>query len=577
MMNLEKQPPPPGQRWARVLSALLAFGFAGAVPLTAADNPKLKKPGKSAIAEVVAQGAAVDKDKGPGKKNKPKPEAEPGKELFAREDVLHIKIELTKTAMDQLRREGREYVRGTVTEGTNVYKDVAIHLKGAAGSYRPVDDGKPAFTLNFNKFTPEQAFYGLRKIHLNNSVQDPSYMTEYLCGELFRKSGVPATRVAYAMVELNDRKLGLLVLKEGFAKEFLGLYFKKTNGNLYDGGFLREISEPLVKESGSGPDDHSDLKALFSAAQERDLDKRWDRLQTQLDLKRFVSFMVMENMTWDWDGYVMHHNNYRVYHDEDTGKFVFFPHGMDQMFWEPDGPMAGNLEGIVALSVMRTAQGRRLYRQRYSEMFTNVFKVADLTNRINHLEARITPALSNYNAQAARELHDRARELREKVAGRAASIARQLDTPPPATLKFTNGISAVTKWRRQDEENTAQMEQSQPPEGKRLLTIQASKATVASWRARITLPRGRYRFEGMAKAAGIQAVKDEKGEGAGLRISGTEEPRRNRLTGDKDWTWLVFPIVVEASFEELELVCELRATAGKVSFDLDTLRLVEEK
>ena len=39
-------------------------------------------------------------------------------------------------------------------------------------------------------------------------------------------------------------------------------------------------------------------------------------------------------MTWDWDGYVMNRNNYRVYHDLDTGKMVFFPHGMDQMFWE---------------------------------------------------------------------------------------------------------------------------------------------------------------------------------------------------------------------------------------------------
>ena len=85
---------------------------------------------------------------------------------------------MAQTNFNKLRRNPRDYVRATIREGDQVYEEVGIHLKGAAGSFRPVDGDKPAFTLNFDKFVDRQKFHGLDKLSLNNSVQDPSYMTE---------------------------------------------------------------------------------------------------------------------------------------------------------------------------------------------------------------------------------------------------------------------------------------------------------------------------------------------------------------------------------------------------------------
>ncbi len=161
-----------------------------------------------------------------------------GADFFESGRVPQIRIEIVKTNMESLRRDARKYVPATVRDGETVYTNVAIHLKGAAGSFRSVDD-RPALTLNFDKFIPGQNFEGLDKLHLNNSVQDPSYMTELICGELFLAAGVPAARASHARVELNGRDLGLYVVKEGFDKKFLKRHFKDVNGNLYDGGFLR--------------------------------------------------------------------------------------------------------------------------------------------------------------------------------------------------------------------------------------------------------------------------------------------------------------------------------------------------
>ena len=56
-----------------------------------------------------------------------------------------------------------------------------------------------------------RTFHGLRKFHLNNAVQDGSFLHELISGEIFRAGVVAATRVAHARVWLNDRELGLYV------------------------------------------------------------------------------------------------------------------------------------------------------------------------------------------------------------------------------------------------------------------------------------------------------------------------------------------------------------------------------
>ena len=202
----------------------------------------------------------------------------PGEAFFADPAVHIFKLQVNQEGLNSLRQNPREFVPATVQAGQVTYTNVAIHLKGTLGSFRNLNE-KPAFTLNFSKFSPGQKFHGLRSIHLNNSVQDGTRMCEYLSGELFRAAGVPATRVSFAQVELNGRKLGLYVLKEGFSKDFLSIYFQRTRGNLYDNDPGKEITARLEKDSGDGPDDWSDLKRLSAATRESDPDKLWGPIE----------------------------------------------------------------------------------------------------------------------------------------------------------------------------------------------------------------------------------------------------------------------------------------------------------
>ena len=62
-------------------------------------------------------------------------------------------------------------------------------------------------------------------------------MSENLGNAIFRDAGVPATRVTYAHVWLNDREMGVMVFKESFDVLFLKRFFDDHHGTLYEGAY----------------------------------------------------------------------------------------------------------------------------------------------------------------------------------------------------------------------------------------------------------------------------------------------------------------------------------------------------
>ena len=321
------------------------------------------------------------------------------------------------------------------------------------------------------------------------------------------------------------------------------------------------------------------MKALVLAANEPDPILRLQRLEKTLDVERFLSFMAMEIMTFHWDGYCLKRNNYRVYHDLDTGKIVFFPHGMDQMFWEPNFSIQPQMEGLVARAIMTTSEGRRRYKERVATLLTNVFRVDALTNRINQVRARIRPELAAINPNAARDHDGQVQRIRDLIIQRAAGIEKQLSLPEPKPLLFDGaGMASLSGWRVQNELSNAQLDKSTDAEKKQTLHIHAGSdgRCTASWRTRVLLESGRYLFQAQVRTAGMVPLKDEKGEGAGVRISGSKEARPNRAVNETTWKKVEYEFPVPPGTDEVELVCELRAAKGDAWFDLDSLKLIRK-
>jgi spore coat protein CotH len=357
-----------------------------------------------------------------------KPLLEERKSFFAKGKIPQLNIQIAKEDMESLRREPKKYVKVQIKEDGDKYDytDAALHLKGAAGSFRSIDE-KPGLSLNMNKFEEDQSFHGVDKFHLNNSVQDPTYISELLVGEMYRAAGVPASRGTHAIVTLNEKMRGLYFLKEGYDRTFLKTSFGSKNGNFYDGGFLRDLDQPLELNSTKGDvKDQKELKALVEAAREGDQAKRFEKLEKLLDLDRFISYLALQVATWDWDGYPMNRNNYRIYHDPNKDKVIFIPSGMDQMWGDPNGPILPGFQGFVARGLVETKEGRKRYFARMGSILSDVYKVPDLLKRLDELEAHVQPALKSVDRGAGNDYKNQVNRLRGAIPQRAKSLAEQL-------------------------------------------------------------------------------------------------------------------------------------------------------
>jgi spore coat protein H len=345
--------------------------------------------------------------------------------LFTNGVVHMLRIQIPPEGMRSLRQTPRTYVKAILQEGSSRITNVMVRLKGAAGSFRGVDD-KPGLTLNLGE--ADRDFHGLRKFHLNNSVQDHTYLSEWVCSGLFNAAGVPAARVAHAVVELNGRRLGLYALLESINSDFLARHFQKHHGNVYSLRANADIDQGLEHMGGREATTGHDLEALATVARLTDAERLRTQLPQVLDVDRFLSFMALEVLLDHWDGYTFNVKNYEVYHDLDTGRMVFMPHDMDQVLRNVGAPIMPRTRSLVSSAVLRNPTTRLAYRTRFTELATSLFVAPLLGRRIDQQAALLQAGLRDYDSRLALQVVSQAVSLKSRINSRARFLATQMKT-----------------------------------------------------------------------------------------------------------------------------------------------------
>jgi len=485
---------------------------------------------------------------------------EASQEFFNDRKVRLFQFEISQPGLASLRRMPRNYVGGTVREGNRVLTNVAIHLKGM-GSFRTVDE-KASFVVKFDEFTKDQEYSGFAKLMFNNAVQDPTCLAEWLATGLFRDAGLPAARVTHARVQLNGRDLGLYVVIEAMNKRFLKQHFSSAKGNLYE-AYLQDIDLPLEQDGGEVTD-QSDVRALLKACSIPDPAARFKSVSKVLDVDKFMSFAAMEILVGHWDGYTIHTNNFRLYHDPGSDKMVFITHGLDWAFRRPNISIQPPLKSLVGRAVFQTDEGRKLFRERIGTLYTNVFRVPVITNRMEQALAKLRSA--GLTPAEFAKVERTAASIRERIQLRGIRVAEQLAGMELPETKFdADGSARLAGWRDESDRGEPQMDQPDL-DGRHTLHIRAEGGrSRGSWRTQVYLTRGRYRFEGMACSEGMT------GGSAGLRISGGQ--RNMGIGGTSPWRLLSHDFEVTDAGVDVEFVCDFYGMAGEVWFDADSFRV----
>lgn len=506
-----------------------------------------------------------------------KDHAEASQKFFRSGSIPRLVIELDPEACQDLRENARAYTTGRLRENeSTVHEEVSFKLKGAAGSFRDFDD-LPSFTVRMDRLKEDQRFHGLSKFHLNKSPQDPTYLHEFLGSEIFQDAGILAPRVTHARVWVNDRDMGLYVVKEGFDRTLLKRGFENSGGNLYDGGFCQDVVAELERDEGKGPNDRADLIELSEICAEPDLVLRWSRIPEVVDVEAFITFMAVEQMLGHWDGYCFNSNNYRLYFDPVTRKAHFLPHGMDQLFQDPESSILDAPHSLVAAAIMKNPAWRAAYRKRVGELLP-LFNADKLKKRVEQVAKRLKPALEEYDEDAAAGYEEIVNDLKNRLNARERSLKDQKGQPDPKPLVFKLGRSErLLKWRAHSECEDAGLTEDRD-NGVDLLKIAAGKSglCVASWRRGVLLTRGTYRFHAVFRVKDVAPLKDDagaRGSGAGLRL-GTGALEKSYV-GSGDFQAVDFEFEVTEEAADVELVIELRASRGLLAVKADSLSLTK--
>ena len=497
---------------------------------------------------------------------------DPARAFFARGAVVDVAIALDPADRQRLRDRPREYVEATlrVDGDRQAWAGVGVKLKGAAGSFREVDD-RPGFTVNLGKFGGEARLYGLKRFHLNNGRQDESRMSEWVGHEVFAAAGYPAPRVAHARVWLDGEDLGLYVLREGYDKQFLLRVFGHLDGSLYDGGFCKDVDQDLEKDAGGGPDDLSDLAALRDACAGAG-DESARRLRAALDVERFVDFMAIEAMLGHWDGYCQNRNNFRLWIGRDAASTCFLPHGMDQLYGDADASVLAYPSAIVAKAVQQHPEWRERYRARLKALLPR-FKPGPLVAKLRARAAKLKKAMRSLDGDVVRA-HERAvRDLTNRIEARYRHLQKEVRAPDPEPLAFRRGRPVRLKtWRAAGETDHVSLKKRSFG-GTPALYVEVTEPGDAerrgAYRTTVLLARGRYRLTAQARSKGVRPVGGGA-RGAQLKVG---DARSSALAKDQGWTELRCDFEVEDIQDNVELRLELRAGAGEVWFRSRSLQL----
>jgi hypothetical protein len=347
--------------------------------------------------------------------------------------------------------------------------EAQIRLKGS-GSFRPLGQ-KAAFKIKFGKNAP---FLGLRKMTLNNMVQDVSMVHETLAYRVFHAMGVPASRGSYAEVWVNGVNYGLHFNIEPLDKVALEKRFGTfvdPPQHLYEGEYNADVTPDrvsLLEVDEGGEEDRSDLNALMAVNANPGGD--WSvAVASHANLREMARMWVAEKYIGHVDGYAGATgtnlpNNFYLYSDQ-AGQFRMLPWGTDQtwVFGTTYGGAGGAMFNRCIVDPDCLALYKAVGRKALATIpQLNLGTLAKcVASRLQSWQTREPPALEPNSPQA---IGEAVTATREYVAAAPKTLANYLGLPVPPSPTSGACPAYGTEAAESLEEHGEEWEGELPPE-----------------------------------------------------------------------------------------------------------------
>jgi hypothetical protein len=346
--------------------------------------------------------------------------------LFDDGQILDVELTIGPESFDAINAEARppgcvpyqrDYYSVDATVDGETFSGAGGRVKGGCGSARTLDQ-KAAFKVNLSWDDPSIAgcpetrrVHGVKRLTLNNQVQDRSFVHERIGYHFYKLMGVATPRVANVRLGVNGEPWGFYLNVESIDRRMLSRWFESNGGMLYEGTYFCDLVPPNVPESedddsmclsrkfsddvcdgnpdpGDDPKTYSPLRDFVTAIDAIPDGAFFDSMPQLIDRQAFLSLWAADAIMGHWDGYAYDIiNNYRVYHHPVTDLWTIIPTGIDQTFDRDVDPFA--VSGILASRCLAEPACEQAFVDRLREGLA-AFESADLTAMVEAIDAQIT-------------------------------------------------------------------------------------------------------------------------------------------------------------------------------------------
>lgn len=285
--------------------------------------------------------------------------AQTADDFFNPEVLQRVELWMNSADWDKLKaafQENTYYPADVIWNGQTV-RNVGIRSRGLGSR----SGTKPGLRVDFDRYSTDQTFLGLKSFVLDNLTQDKSGVRETVAMRFFTRMGLPAPRETHTRLYVNGTYAGLYALVESVDKTMMGRVFGSIGDDVQNDGYLFEynyvIGSPWrfdYEGSALGP---YKLRFDIKTNESKSDTTIWGPIEelvrlvnstapasfeqtvgSRLDLPAFVRYIAVQNFIAQNDGFNGYDgmNNFYLYRLEGSTSHIVVAWDEDNAFLAPD-------------------------------------------------------------------------------------------------------------------------------------------------------------------------------------------------------------------------------------------------
>ena len=273
---------------------------------------------------------------------------------------------------------------------------------------------KPGLKIDFDRYSTNQKFLGLKSLVLDNLTQDPSGIHETVSMRFYQRLGIPTPRETHVRLYVRGEYIGLYALVESIDKQFLARTYGIIGDDTQNDGWLYEFVwqenwqftdlgtdvaaiklrfDATTHESKSDEDKYRQIQELITLANQTPVERFVEVIGPRFDLPGFIRFVAAQAFLGDTDGFLgaFGINNFYLYRLENKIQHVLIAWDTDNTFWGPTFPIRPDDTNVLMQKLMRIPEYNALW-------FSELARATQMAEAENWLDTEIVRSVQQIDA-----------------------------------------------------------------------------------------------------------------------------------------------------------------------------------